>query len=278
MGILILVIVLLLVLSVIFFKLPYSKTASEFGHTVADKISGTAIYSDVFKEEDLVDLPLPVQKYFRNCGYLGTPKMSYMKASFSDVDFIMSPEKTIKIDYVQYNFVEMPDRFALISSSLLGIPFEGLDCYLDGAGSMKGTFAKIITLFDQRGPEMDKSSLVTVLAECLLVPNTALQTYIEWEAVDDTHSKAIISWHGISASGIFSFDEEGKALSFRTSDRTATDMQGVARQAEWSGIYSHYQKTNGVMQPTVLQSIWHYPEGDCVYFNENKSIVKIEYF
>jgi len=67
---------------VIFFKLPYSRTASEFRDAVDKKISNTAKYSDTFTEEDLKDLPLPVQKYFKYCGYLGTPKMSYMKASF----------------------------------------------------------------------------------------------------------------------------------------------------------------------------------------------------
>jgi len=272
------VLIIIIAAIVVFFKLPYSKTASEFNKSVAGRVSATAKSTDFFSENDLINLPLPVQKYFRHCGYLGKPKMSYMRAAFKDVDFEMSPGKVIKIDYVQYNFVETPDRFALISSSLFGIPFEGLDSFLNGAGSMKGTLAKIITLFDQRGEEMDKSSLVTVLAECLLNPNIALQSYIQWEAVDDTHAKATITWKGISASGVFTFDEDGKLLSVRTSDRTATDVNGNSRQADWSAICSGYENTNGLLQPTILQSVWHYPEGDSVYFNENKAAVKIEYF
>ena len=157
-------IVLLFAVVVIFFKLPYSKTMSEFREAVNSKISNTARCSDVFTENDIIDLPLPVQKYFRYCGYLGTPKMSYMKASFSNVDFKMSEKRTIKIDYMQYNFVEKPERFALIDSSLLGIPFEGFDSYQDGIGSMKGTIAKMFTLFDQRSDSMNKASLVTILA------------------------------------------------------------------------------------------------------------------
>lgn len=263
---------------VIFFKLPFSKTKSEFNNLIGSKTTAAPKYSDVFTEEDIKYLPSPVQKYFRYCGYLGKPKMSYMKATFSDVDFKMSESRTVKIDYTQYNFVEKPERFALISSSLFGIPFEGFDSYGNGTGSMVGRLAKIITLFDQRGKSMDKACLVTILAESLIVPNAALQDYIIWETIDDTHARAVISYYGISADGIFTFDENGKWLSFKTSDRVATDMNGNERQAEWSAIISDYKDNNGILQPAVLQSIWHYPEGDSIYFNENKVGVSIEYY
>ncbi|MDF2567767.1 MAG: hypothetical protein K0R90_1223, partial [Oscillospiraceae bacterium] len=149
----------LIIAVVIFFKLPYSKTKSEFHSEVDNKISTLTKYSSVFTEDDIKALPFPVQKYFKYCGYLGTPKMSYMKATFTDVDFKMSQSKTIKIDYTQYNFVEKPERFALISSSLFGVPFEGFDSYRNGVGSMKGSIAKLVPLFDQRGQSMDKACL-----------------------------------------------------------------------------------------------------------------------
>jgi hypothetical protein len=263
---------------IIFFKLPNSRTLSEFRNVVNNRIINTAKYSDTFTEKDLKDLPLSVQKYFKYCGYLGTPKMSYMKATFTNIDFKMSENKTVKIDYVQYNFVEKPERFAFIDSSLFGIPFEGLDSYKDGAGSMKGIIAKIIPLFNQQGESMNKSSLVTILAECLVIPNVALQHYINWEKIDDTHVKATISYYGISASGVFTFDEYGAMLSFKTKDRVATDMNGSTIEAEWSAIFSDYQNVNGLKQPKVFQSIWHYAEGDSIYFNKNKDGVAIEYY
>ncbi len=274
----ILVVIVILAAVVVFLKLPYSKLLSEFRGTVDSRISSTNKQADVFAEKDLEGLPLPVQKYFRFCGWLGAPKMSYMKAYLTEVDFKMSEKRTIKIDYVQYNFVEKPDRFAFIKSSMFGVPFEGFDSYNSGIGSMKGVFAKVIPLFDQRGTDMNKSCLVTILAECLLVPNVVLQDYIEWEEIDDTHVKATISYYGISGSGVFTFDENGAVLSFKTSDRTATDMNGSIREAEWSAVYSDYENVNGIKQPKVLKSIWHYPEGDSVYFNENEVGVVIEYY
>ena len=277
MWITLLIIFILIVSVFIFLYMPYSRSKSEFDQMINSKISSTAEMKDVFTEEDIKGLPSPVQKYFKYTGLLGTPKMAYMKATFKNVDFIMSENKTIKIDYTQFNFVERPERFAYIDSSLYGIPFEGIDSYQNGVGSMKGTIAKTINLFDQRGESMDKACLVTILSESLIIPNVALQDYIQWEAIDDTHAKATISYYGISASGIFTFDKEGAMVSFDTEDRTATDTKGATRKAEWSAVVSNYQTVNGIKQPKVMQAIWHFPEGDSIYFNKNKSDVIIEF-
>lgn len=262
----------------VFFNIPYSRTLSDFHKSVDSRISDIKTQTGVFEEKDLVGLPAPVQRFFRSCGYLGTPKMSYSKASFRNVDFVMSEGKTIKINYTQYNFADTPVRFAYIDSSIFGIPFEGFDSFRNGAGSMKGTLGKVITLFNQTGESMDQSSLVTILSECFIIPNVILQDYISWEEIDDTHAKATITHGGISASGVFAFNENGEVISFRTKDRTSVDLNGVVREAEWSAIYSDYKDNNGIRQPSVLISVWHYPEGDCVYFNQNKSEVVIEYF
>lgn len=270
----------LLILSIAifaFFQIPYSQLKAEFEKSVKKMIVATKRYPGIFTEEDIQDLPVPVQKYFRYCGYLGTPKMSYMKAVFLHTDFMMDEKKTIKINYTQYNFVEKPTRFAYIDSAIYGVPFDGFDSYHDGIGSMKGSLAKIVTLFDQRGENMDQASLVTFLAESLLVPSIALQDYITWEEVDDNNARVTISYHGISASGLFTFDDNGAVKSFRTKDRVATSMDGTERNAEWSAVFEDYQEEDGIKKPRILLGIWHFPEGDWIYFNKNKVEVKIEF-
>lgn len=261
---------------VVFLNAEFSPAKSEFKNIVDEK-EGTAPASGVFTEEDIIALPLPVQRYFRYCGYLGTPKMQYMKACLKNVDFFMSRNKVIKIDYKQFNCADRPERYALISSRIFGIPFEGLDSYYNGKGSMKGVIAKVIELFNQRGENMDRASLVTWLAESLMVPNAALQDFVEWEPVDETHAKAKISWEGICAEGVFSFDRNGKLIEFRTGDRVATDMNGKETKAEWSALFLEYHLVNGLLQPDIIQSVWHYNDGDCVYFNDNQSKIKIWY-
>lgn len=259
----------------IFFNVPCSKTKTEFNEMAGNLTAKTDHAEGIFREEDIAGLPIPVQRYFRYCGYLGTPKMSYSKVVYTDVDFSFGKDKPmIKIDYTQYNFVNKPNRIAYIDSSLYGIPFEGLDSYIDRAGSMKGVIAKIFTLFHQTGKVMDKSSLVTFLSESLIVPNAALQDYIVWEPIDDLHAKATINCYSISASGIYTFSEKGEMLSFTTDDREAASTDGTSEKVKWSIVCSEYKEINGIKKPAVFQAIWNYDDGDLVYFDGEGTITE----
>ncbi len=261
----------------IFLYTPYSKTKAEF-RMAAGRFSERAAQADgTFRHEDILDLPTPVQKYFEYCGYIGTPKMRTMKAVYKDVEFKFGKEKpTIIIDYVQYNAADEPERIAYIDSSMYGIPFEGLDTFIAGKGTMKGVLAKLFTLFNQTGETMDKASLVTFLSECLMIPNAAIQDYITWEEIDALHAKAAISYYGRTASGIFTFNEKGEMCSFTTNDREATSVDGKSESVKWSVAFGGYTETNGIKKPTAFQAIWHYEEGDLLYFNGKD--VEIEYY
>ncbi len=262
---------------IIFLYIPYSPVKTEFDCIVIEKTKAAVVTRDIFEDEDIEGLPEPLQRYFRHCGYLGKPRMSYMRVILKDVDFAMSVNKVLKIDYKQLNLVERPERFAYISSSLMGIPFEGLDSFENCEGSMRGKLAKVIPLFNQRGEKMDRACLATWLSECLMVPNAALQDFVKWEPIDDTHVGAVISWEGISAEGIFTFADTGELMSFSTGDRVNIDMEGKETKADWSALFIDYYSDNGILKPKTIQAVWHYQSGDNIYFNRNCSTALIEY-
>lgn len=271
------IIVVIVLIVEIYFIQPYSVLKTVFNEQVATVAGELYIEPDVFTGEEIASLPIPVQRYFSHCGYLDKPKMSHMKAVFKNVDFSTGPnQQPMKINYTQYNFVKEPTRFAFIDSSKFTIPFQGFDCFHQGIGSMKGVIAKAFTLFDQKGKDMDKASLVTVLSECLIAPNIALQQYITWEEIDDTHAKGVITDHNIRASGIFTFNEAGEMLSFTTGDRIAIDFNGNKQYVKWTAVLGNYKSFDGIKQPTTLKAVWHYPEGDQTYFSGDN--VKIEFF
>ncbi len=275
MIIAIIVIVCFLGSILIFFSIPYSKTKAEFISARNILLKDTANGSGIFKEEDIADLPSPVQEYFHHCGYINTPKMNSMKAVYKNVKFIFGKGKPATIiDYIQYNVANEPARIAYIDSSMRGIPFEGLDSFISGSGSMKGVLAKLFTLFNQTGETMDKASLVTFLSECLIIPNVALQDYIAWENVDDLHARATITYYGKNASGIFSFKENGELLSFSTDDREAVSTDGKSEKIRWSVVFSDYREKDGIRQPSGFQAVWHYDDGDLVYFDGKDVMVE----
>lgn len=256
---------------IVWFNIPYSLVKSDFQKDVYTMSSENCLQTDdkVFTKEDFNNFPVAIQKYIQNCGYIGTPKMSYLKMEYHDVDFKQGKNgPNLKIDYTQYNFVNEPVRIALIDSSMFGIPFEGYDYYQNGTGGMKGVIAKAITLFDQKGADMDKACLATFLAESLFAPTILLQDYITFEEISDYQVKATITYSGQTASGIFTFNEQYEMISFTTNDRAATDTNGNMEYIPWSALCSEYHTDeNGIKYPSKFQAVWNYSEGDFIYFD-----------
>lgn len=252
-------------------NIPYSPVKKQFGDDVASLVAGSSLSDEsrLFTKEDFSDLPMAVQKYIENCGYLGTPEMSYLKMEYRDVDFSQGRSGArLRIDYTQYNFVKEPCRLALIDSSMFGIPFEGYDYYQNGKGGMKGVIAKAVTLFDQTGGDMDKACLVTFLAESLFAPSALLQDYITLEEISDFEVRATITCGEQTASGIFTFNEQYEMISFTTNDRAAAGTDGSMEYIPWSARCSDYRVSqNGIKYPVKFQAVWNYPGEDFIYFD-----------
>lgn len=261
----------LIVMILIWFHIPYSPVKRDFQNDVDTIMSENQLQTknEVFTEEDFSRFPDAVQKYIQGCGYIGTPKMSYLKMEYHNVDFLQGKNRpTLTIDYTQYNFINEPCRMALIDSSMFGIPFEGYDYYQNGIGGMKGVIAKAITIFDKTGADMNKACLATFLAESLFAPTILLQDYITFEEISDFEVRATITYGGQSASGIFTFNEQYEMFSFTTNDRAVAGTDGSMEYVLWSALCNDYQLSeNGIKYPTKFQAVWNYTDGDFVYFD-----------
>ncbi|MEG2686686.1 MAG: hypothetical protein RR954_06170 [Christensenellaceae bacterium] len=256
---------------IIWFRVPYSPVKKDFQNDVKALIAENQIRTEqeLFAKEDFSKLPSTIQKYIENCGYIGTPKMSYMKMQYHDVNFMQGRNgPALIIDYTQYNFVNAPCRMALIDSSMFGIPFEGYDYYQNGKGGMKGVIAKVITLFNQTGTDMDKACLATFLAESLFAPTILLQDYITFEQISDFEVSTVITYGGQTASGIFTFNENYEMISFTTNDRAVAGADGMMTYMPWSALCNDYQLAeNGIKYPTKFQAVWNYLDGNFTYFD-----------
>lgn len=255
----------------IWFNISYSPVKKQFQNDVATLLNENqlSVDNEVFTEKDFSHLPIAIQIYIENCGYIGTPKMSYLKMEYHNIDFSQGKNgPTLTIDYTQYNFINAPCRMALIDSSMFGIPFEGYDYYQNGTGGMKGVIAKVITLFDQTGADMDRACLATFLAESLFAPTILLQDYIIFEELSDFEVRATINYKGQTASGIFTFNGQYEMISFTTNDRAVVGTDGSMKYVPWSALCNDYQLSeNGIKYPTKFQAVWNYPDGDFIYFD-----------
>ncbi len=242
-----------------------------------DLISTSKYSKNIITEKDILTLPKPVQRYIRYCGYLDKEKMVNAKTEWKDIDFKTAQNKKwIRIGCLQYNSVSKPTRIVYLQSKILGVfPFEARDKYQGGKGNMLIKLLKLFTIADAKGVEMDKSGLVTVLAEMSIIPTYALQSYVKWETIDDYNAKATLTYNNIKVSGTFSFSDKGEMKSFYTENRYFAEKDGTFKNIPWSIKIDNYIERNGLKIPNKLKAMWHLNEGDFEYFKGN--ISNIEY-
>jgi hypothetical protein len=188
---------------------------------------------------------------------------------YKDVDFGMGVNKPrLKIDYTHVDFADSPDRLAFIDSKMFGIPFQGYDYYMNGKGGMKGVLAKFVTLFDQTGPAMDKACLITYLAEAFFLPEALLKDFITFKQIDEHAVEATITNKGVTASGIFHFNDAYEMTSFTTNDRGQISPDGTIEYTPWEAQCENYKTySDGIKRPTVFRAVWKNKDGDFVYFD-----------
>lgn len=269
-----------ILLLVVWFCIPYSPLKADFEKNSKELSAASALYQngEVFVAADFVNLPTAIQKFVEKNGYIGKKKMNLLKMEYRDVAFSQGKNgPKLKIDYIQHDFVKSPNRLAMIKSSLFGIPFQGYDYYRDGKGGMKGVIAKVFTLFDQTGAEMDRACLATFLAESMFAPSILLQDYIKFEEINDHQIKTTISAYGQTVSGIFNFNDEYEMTSFTTNDRAVVAPDGSIEYVPWSAVCGEYKVgDNGLKLPTKFQAVWNYKDGDFVYFDGKISRIAYE--
>lgn len=279
MAVLISIATIILIL-IVWFNIPYSPLKSDFKKDNEELQAKNKLYKsdDVFSAKDFEGFPTAIQKYVENSGYIGKKKMNFVKMQYHDVDFSQGRKgPNLKIDYTQYDYVSEPSRLALIESSMFGIPFQGYDYYSDGKGGMKGVIAKLFTLFNQTGEEMDKACLATFLAESMFAPTILLQDYIEFEEISEYQVKAKVTAYGQTVSGVFTFNEEYEMVSFSTNDRAVVGSDGTVEYVPWSAVCGNYKVgANGIKAPSSFQAIWNYKDGDFIYFDGTISSITYE--
>ena len=259
-------------LAIIGLAVPESPQSVEFKRLAGQELDETIHKEKLFTKEEIKNLPLPLQKYFEHCGFIGKPKIYNIHVVYDDVNFIISPSKpSMKIKYQHYNFADRPERIAFIDAKMFGIPFQGIDKLIDGKGSMTGKIAKIFTVFDAKGHEMDKASLVTVLGESILIPTLFLQDFVKTEAISDTEVKVTMNYYGMEVSGKLTFNSAYEITSFTTEDRYMADDNGKYISEKWSAVAEDYYEVDGIRQLSKLNAVWHLAKGDLTYF-EGKAI------
>ena len=83
------IMLMLIGIILVWFHIPYSPLKRNFQKDIDTLISENQLKTnnEVFSEDEFSNLPVIIQKYIQGCGYIGTPKMSYLKMEYHNVNF-----------------------------------------------------------------------------------------------------------------------------------------------------------------------------------------------
>lgn len=269
--IILLILIMLVISIIIYWKVPSSPEKVKFQNAMQKRANEAEKSREVCSRKEIEQLPEPLKKYCEYIGLENFPKYQVVNVVFNDTDFVFDTKsgKIISMDYDLWLFYGDVFRSAFCSSTMYGIPFEGIDYATDDRqGGMKGILAKKLVLFDERDEQGYKASLISWLAESAVInPSVFLSPYVTYEEIDDTHIKATVTYQGVSGSGIFTFNKEGEIIEFYSAERQVEEIDGVKMELGWKCYYDKYEERNGIKTATNVKSTKLFPDGrELVYF------------
>jgi hypothetical protein len=211
----------------------------------------------IYKEEQIIGLPEPVQRYFQNVLTDGQPYISttYLK---HDGRFKTALDKEwINIEGEQHFTSEDPGFIWNGKTSLYAVR----DMYIAGRGQIKVFLFNIFKMIDGNGPEYDQGELLRWLGESVWFPTNLLpSSRLQWTAIDEDRARLSFTYKDQKLSYEVSFNATGEITKLETQR-----FMGEERIETWIGRVGSYQEINHMKIPMRIEAFWKLPDGEHSY-------------
>ena len=229
---------------------------------------------EVFTEDLINNLPEPLKKYLRVCGYINTPVPINANVYWTESWLKMLPNKDwIKLHTMQFNSVKPIGRVAYMKIS--GMPVAAKDLYRDGYGEMNVKLLNLIKVAYDNSKEVAQSALISTFCEFTFIPGYLLSDNVKWEQIDDYSVRGTLTDNGLEVSGTFYFNEEGLFTHFETLDRYFTTGKNTYEKVKFSVVVDSYKSQDKLKIAEKVKVIWHLLEGNYEYYKG--SVDRIEF-
>lgn len=228
----------------------------------------------IVRKADLEGLPLCVQKWLEYSQVVGKERIRTVRLKQIGAMRTKDGQPWMPAEAEQYFTIDEPGfiwKAKIKVNSILHI--AGRDKYQDGKGNMLIKFLSVINVANARGMEMDQGALLRYLAETVWFPTAALSPYIKWEEIDSKSAKATISYKGVTASGVFLFNDQGEVVNFVT--ERYMEVKGRFVLETWSTPMKDYKEFSGIKIPAKGEVIWRLKTGDFSWYQVQ--LKEIEY-
>lgn len=225
------------------------------------------ISANVFRYEQLAELPEPVQRYFKHVLKEGQPYVNYVRLTH-DGEFKMGLDKKwTKIKGEQYFTAEKPGYIWKGTTTLA----TARDMYLNDKGRLIVTLLSLVNVIDGQGKVFDEGEFQRWVSESVWFPTNLLPSEkLQWSGVDENTAKLIINYNELSVSFLVSFTNKGEITQMET-----RRFMEKGKKETWICKMADYKNINGILIPTTAEALWRLDKGDFSYAKFN--VKKIEY-
>jgi hypothetical protein len=216
---------------------------------------------------DLAPLPPLVQRYLRQAGVVGQPRVWNMRARMHGRIRSGPEARWMPFQAEQHNVFDEPARLFYMTATMLGLPADGYHRYVGADATMRVKALGLVPVANAAGPEMTRAETVTLFNDmCLMAPATLIDPRIGWEARDARTVRATFAHAGHTIRADLVFDDAGALVDFRSDDRRRASLDGGTLQAvPWSTPIRSYQAVGPFRLMQAGEGRWHDPTRDYAY-------------
>ncbi len=216
------------------------------------KISGKT-----FRQEALIGLPEPVQRYFKRVLQEGQPYISYVRITH-DGQFKTGLDKNwVNITGEQYATTERPGFIWKGHTAL----FTARDMYIADKGRLVVSLFSLIKVVDGQGENYDQGESLRWLGESVLYPTNLLPgERLQWSPIDAQSAELTFHYHTLSLFFRVTFNALGEITQMET--KRYMDEKNLET---WVIKADNYKTLHGVGVPTSFEVLWRLEKGDFPY-------------
>lgn len=221
----------------------------------------------IITEQMISTLPFPVQNWLSRIGVIGRETITnvYVKQT-GQMKLKPGQKNWYNVEAEQHITIEQPAFLWKVKMSILPLlNVFGRDLFVNGEGSIKMNLAAILPIVKQANNEkINESALQRFLLELPWYPTMALHPNLVWESNSNNSATATLSYHGVTGSATYFFDDEGdliKCSAFRYKDNDEN-----AKRLECIGEVKKINSVDGIKIPVQMDVSWMLDSGKFTWY------------
>jgi len=214
------------------------------------------IVSHTITNEDIQNLPKPVQKYMRYTGCIGKPAVNKVAINLHARMRRNSRSPWMEMMCEQQDYIFNSARLFFLRANMNGMPVAGYHRYQYGKATMD---IRLFSLFKEQyfdGPKMDTSETVTFFNDmCCFAPASLTDKRINWHYTNGNEVYAGFTNYGITVNAYLQFNDTGELVNFISYDRYEINE---GKKRPWATLLREYQNFNGFRLASFAEAYYQY--------------------